>query len=267
MQNKDMLPNILGGNSTGWRTIPRRGVLSFCHWWWSFPGILPLNLVISIISPLCSPAHLSTASWHVFLECLLGRLPKTKLKAHSSLDSLSTEMIIMKSFHWKCPSAFSVHLSISCKNKRQVSKSILDFQLSDSFEIESSVANLLPDDLSWVRRTKVRMRSRMAETMMKMSCCRLGLVSRSKASSSMANVPTLSRRSVFPSLWALDEEDIANWTKTHLSRRWRQSWEDWRSTATRSSRSELPAPSVILVGLPENYLLCSSLTPVCSLHN
>ena len=43
----------------------------------------------------------------------------------------------------------------------------------------------------------------MAETMMKMGS-RLGLVSRSKASSSMANVPTLSRRSVFPSLWALE---------------------------------------------------------------
>ena len=51
----------------------------------------------------------------------------------------------------------------------------------------------------------------MAETMMKMGS-RLGLVSRSKASSSMANVPTLSRRSVFSLTMdtGVDEEDIAN---------------------------------------------------------
>ena len=58
----------------------------------------------------------------------------------------------------------------------------------------------------------------------------------------------------------VDEEDIANWTKTHLSWRWCQAWED--SSTTRSS--ELPAPSVLLVG-PAKKIICFA--HPCSLHN
>ena len=65
-------------------------------------GILPLNL--GMLPSLCSPAHLSTASQHVFLADSPKR--NSKHTAHKTLFPQRWSL-------WKRPSAFSEHFKIS----------------------------------------------------------------------------------------------------------------------------------------------------------
>ena len=156
-------------------------------------GILPLNL--GMLPSLCSPAHLSTASLHVFLADSPNR--NSKHTAHKTLFPQRWSL-------WKRPSAFSEHFKISIYFLQK---------LETHFKI-----------FLWI--------------------------------------------SSFRTPWKLNEvlqKKTFNWTKTHLSRRWRQAWEHWRSSAARSS--ELPAPSNSPLDSIKNELLCASLTPVCTLHS